>query len=111
LNEHITLSVKDPFSQNVFINEWINLTGERKSYYLQARAIYEEQFEEFIQEAMDAGLIRKGNSRMTFLFMINSVNWLHRLFESKKDNFKVRELRKELITYIVRGLRPIQTKS
>ncbi|RLA20800.1 MAG: TetR/AcrR family transcriptional regulator [Gammaproteobacteria bacterium] len=78
-----TLHGQEKNAHTVSITEWKSLSEESKKKLIKIRDDYEAYWQQVIDEAVDAGIL-KGNPQLLRLFILGSLNWTVQWFQAEK---------------------------
>lgn len=104
IKNHVRIITADLNSSTVFLREWRNLTGEKKTEFVEIRKKYENEFRVIIQQGENENVFETVDKKFAALTILSAVNWIVEWY-NPKGNMTPDEIADNLSDFILTGLR------
>lgn len=99
---HVNITAKNTYKMASLNNDWMHLK-EKREYYLQLRANYENQFRNIILQGVKNNEIIDENVEVMLFSMLSTLRSLY-LWIPKKEDLKPENLSKQLSQVLINGI-------
>jgi len=99
---HVNITAKKTYKMASLNNDWMHLK-EKREYYLQLRANYENQFRNIILQGVKNNEIIDENVEVMLFSMLSTLRSLY-LWIPKKEDLKPENLSKQLSQVLINGI-------
>lgn len=99
---HVSITANNPYGMASLNNDWMHLQDELQ-YYKQLRRDYEFDFKCVIEQGIDAGQIKMGNSEVMLFSMLSTLRSLY-IWLPKKEAIDLEIFNEELSSILINGI-------
>jgi len=104
IKKHLEVIANNRDAAAVFFHDWRHLSEPFLSDFRQMRRRYENSFRHIINEGMESGIFKKGDTKFIVLTIFSAMNWTYDWYNPKKK-LNADDLANDLCSIIMNGLK------
>lgn len=104
ISSYIRITIKRPYEQALFVNEWRNLNEPRRSEFIEQRKAYEKKLMSIVHLGVNQNQFRAVDIALTTQTILASLRWLYNMFLEPDADLNPVEIEKQLSDFIFNGI-------